>query len=384
MDNVAQNTMDSVGLVLTGGGARGAYQAGALLGIAEIIHQSHERLPYRVLSGSSAGAINCAFLACGSDYYLQVAKSLCELWENIVFSDIYKTDMGSLGHLGFRWAKGLTFAGLGTSSAPNYLLDTAPLKRLIEDNIDFSQLPRFESQGGTLAINTTHYQTGAAITFFSDEDEKEIWKRNQRLSIRTKLEPVHVLASSAIPVLFPPVKIGSTYYGDGALRMKAPFSPAIHLGATKILAIGVKRMKATEDIISEMNASVDHISLSDIAGVLLNSVFLDSLDSDLERLERINATLSNYNSAESKATALKTIDVLAIRPSQDLGEMAKPTLEYFPKTLRHLLSGAGANSKRGSDLLSYLSFHPTYTKKLIELGRQDALAQSDQVRQFFD
>ncbi len=371
------------GLVLTGGGARGAYQAGVIEGISQILSSQDQDFPFRVLSGSSAGAINCAFLACNLETFQQTSNNLSKMWKEISFADIYKTDFSTLAQLGMSWAKGLSFGGAGTKSAPNYLLDTSPLYNLIKTKINFSNLHRFEKMGGTLAINTTHYQTGATVTFFSDVDEKEIWKRTLRFSYRTKIEAEHILASSAIPVLFPPVKLGPTFYGDGAIRMKTPMSPAIHLGATKILAIGVKKAKSLEEVAASLDDKKESISLAEIAGTLLNSVFLDSLDADLERLDRINQTIARCNPAEVSEMNLRHVEVLKIQPSEDLGELAQNTIEHFPRTIRYLMKGAGADDKSDSDLLSYLSFHHTYTIPLVELGIKDAFTQKDRILKFF-
>lgn len=380
MDPILKN----FGLVLTGGGARGAYQAGVLKGLAHVLKENIESSPFQVLSGSSAGAINCAFLACHQTNFLTSCNELSDMWENIGFSDIYKTDTASLSRLGFSWAKGLSFAGMGSSAAPNHLLDTGPLRKLIDGKIDLRNLNVFHEQGRVLAINTTNYKTGATVTFFSGDHTSPGWFRNLRLSKPTKISTDHIMASSAIPLLFPPVKIEKSFYGDGALRMKSPFSPAIHLGANKIFAIGVRKPRSEEDINRGLNENMENIYLSDIAGVILNSVFLDSLDSDLERLQRINTTLANFVDSKPDSSPLKPIDVLVVQPSQDLGEMARPTLNHFPKALRYLLKGIGADDKRGSDLLSYLSFHPSYTHKLINLGFEDALERQKDILDFFN
>ncbi len=382
MDATSIVPSNTKGLVLTGGGARGAYQAGVIKGVAKILSKYEKQNPFRVLSGSSAGAINCTFLACGVESFEEVATSLCDMWAEITFSDIYKTNFTSLSRLVASWIRGLSFAGLGNKSAPNYLLDTSPLKELLQSKINFDNLKSFEDQGGLLAINATHYKTGATITFFSDSDQKEVWNRNLRLSLRAKIRPEHVMASSAIPILFPPVKIGNTFFGDGALRMKAPFSPAIHLGADKIMAISVRKPRSIEELTTAVKDNMDEIQISDIAGTMLNSVFLDSLDTDLERLRRINETLSKYERKSDEAT-LRPIEVLDLNPSEDLGAMAAPSIEYFPKTIRYLLSGMGADDVESSDFLSYLSFHPSYTKPLVELGYEDALKDEERILNFF-
>lgn len=383
MKTHVSNRKDVFGLVLTGGGARGAYQSGVLRGISQILSSRCKENPFQVITGSSAGAINSGYLACGGGSFSQSCLGLSSIWEKLQFSDIYKTNTTSLGQLGMRWAGGLTFGGLGLSAAPNYLLDTRPLANLIKTEIKFENLKNYENKGGILAINTTHYRSGAAVTFYSKSSEINPWYRSRRLAIQSIISHEHILASSAIPLLFAPVKIGNTFFGDGAVRMKAPLSSAIHLGASKILAVGVKKPCTAEESKTCIETQEEGITLADIGGTILSSVFLDALDSDLERLRRINRTIAAYQSEISQSSPLRQIDVLAIQPSQDLGELAKDSLDYFPKTVKYLLGGLGTYEEKGSDLISYLSFHPSYTKPLIQLGMSDAREKEEEILSFF-
>jgi NTE family protein len=205
--------------------------------------------------------------------------------------------------------------------------------------------------------------------------------------MRETLTLDHVMASSAIPIFFPPVRLSGSFYGDGCIRLTAPLSPAIHLGADRVLAIGIRYFRP-KGITEQLNKTIydDKISLVNIVGVLLNAVFLDSLESDHERMERINRAVSALTPEQRAAhpDKLRVIPVLAVKPSKDLGSLASEQFERFPRALRHLLRGLGASVDTGWDLLSYLAFDSAYTRRLLELGREDALAMKDQLLAFLD
>ncbi|HTT71449.1 MAG TPA: patatin-like phospholipase family protein [Anaeromyxobacteraceae bacterium] len=375
-----------VGLVLTGGGARAAYQVGALRALAEIC--PGQRSPFRVFAGVSAGAINAVSIASGADEFQVAAARLADIWRNLSPERVYRTDARGLVGIGSRWIKDLSAGGLLGSSRINYLLDTSPLRDLLAETLPLSRLS-LHFRTGTLrgvAVSTTSYHDGLAVTFFDGSREVEPWQRSTRIGVRQRLRLQHILASAAIPIFFPPVRIRGLYYGDGCVRMHAPLSPAIHLGSDRILAIGVQTTHADR---RTHRASAPHrewLPPSEIAGVLMNAVFLDALEADVERLERVNRTVSLLP-PEQRGTAsqpLRTIPILVLRPSLDLGTLAADQYLRFPRMLRYLLKGIGATGETGSDLLSYLAFEPDYVGRLMDLGYADTLRRRAAVEAFLE
>ena len=377
-----------IGLVLTGGGARAAYQTGVLKGIAEILaSRSRITSPFSIIVGTSAGAINSSLLAAKAENFQDAIDYLCQLWSELQTDQVVRSDFASLSALGIRWIRDLSLGGMLGQSQSTYLLDAQPLRHFLAERINFDAI-KTNLNANTLrgfAVTATNYHSGTTVTFFDGAPEIQPWKRKFRLGQRTELTLKHVLASAAIPIFFPPVKLYQSYYGDGCVRMTTPLSPAVHLGADRILAIGIRHQRP-QDMTQEKNQqnAMPQISLADIAGVMLNAAFLDALDADVERMHRINITVSLLS---EKARAqhpfkLRNIPLLAIRPSQDLGTLASEQFERFPAMLRYLLKGIGASSAKGWDLLSYLAFDKAYTQRLIELGYGDALAQHDEIKQF--
>ena len=375
----------TLGLVLTGGGARAAYQVGALRALAEIA--DFERTPFRVLTGVSAGAINAAYLAARADDFRAATRSLWDMWHRIDSADVYRSDARNLAVIGTRWLRDLGLGGVLGAGNINYLLDTSPLRGFLRDQLPLDAVAGHIASGRLrgVAVTATNYVSGAAVTFFEGAPDIAAWSRSARLGLRARLRLEHVLASAAIPVFFAPVAIDGVPYGDGCVRMTAPTSPAIHLGADKIIAIGIRYFRSGEQT-EQMNdaAPVDRVALADIAGVLLNAVFLDSLESDLELLERINQTLAFVRPDDHARLPerLKPIPALALRPSQDLGRLAADQYDNFPRMLRYLLRGIGATGASGWDLLSYLAFEPGYIDRLLELGHRDTLARKDEILAF--
>jgi NTE family protein len=378
-----------VGLVLTGGGARAGYQAGVLKGIAEIINRRpDDPAPFYVLAGVSAGAINSAFLASRSaGGFLEATDSLCQLWSTLTAEQVIRSDFLTLSSLGIRWLRDLSLGGLLGNSRSTHLLDASPLQEFLARNIDFEAIKANLQSGAlhSLAISATNYMTGTTVIFYDGAPEVEPWIRSSRVGLRTPITLSHVLASAAIPVFFQPVKLDGAFYGDGCVRLTTPLSPAMHLGAERVLAIGIRHQRP-DDITLELNqgGEMSAISLIDIAGVMLNAAFLDALDTDIERMQRINKTIAALHKAgKEHPDKLREIPLLAIRPSQDLGSLASEQFNRFSNMLRYLLKGIGASTEKGWDLLSYLAFDEAYTNRLIVLGHQDALAQRDAIQQFF-
>ena len=377
--------MTRIGLVLSGGGARAAYQAGAVSALTEIMGGTAS--PFTIMAGLSAGAINCAALASGADDLPRAARRLCETWMSLTPQAVYRTDVPKLTTLGVRWIKELTTGGTLGESRANHLLDTTPLRELLTREIDMTRV-QAHVQAGYLhgvALSATSYLTGTTVTFFDGAPEIEPWLRHDRIAVRSTLGVEHVLASSAIPIFFPPVLVDGSPFGDGGVRMTTPISPAIHLGAERIFTIGIRYSRSPRMTL-ELNreAQGERVSLARIGGVLLNGLFLDSLDNDLERLYRINRTLSLIpeDVRRKSPDLLRPIPAFALRPSQDLGRLAVDEHKHFPAMLKYLLRGIGASGEAGWDLLSYLAFQPGYVGKLIELGYEDTRSRRTELEAF--
>ena len=376
------------GLVLSGGGARAAYQAGVLKALADILQENDiTEPPFRVFTGESAGAINVSLLASHADDFQKGAQELWDCWAGLSMEDIIATNPVSLLSNAGRWMADLGLGGVLPNHGPSFLLDNGPLKKYLSPRIKFGRIEELlhGNQLLGLGISVTNYATGSAVTFYDSAHGVKPWARSHRLGMEAKLKLDHVLASTAIPILFPAVKIGQSYFGDGSVRMKAPLSPCIHLGATSILAIGLRYYRTAQQTVEiNENWKMKTITLADVAGVLLNAGFLDNLDSDLERLERINVTLSLIPRDRHKdlPNELHPISALALRPSEDLGSLASASIDSFGHVLKFLLKGLGIAKNSSWDLVSYLAFDKAYTSKLLELGYADGIAQKEKLLEF--
>ncbi len=371
--------MENRGLVLTGGGARAAYQAGAIRALAEIAGPGPS--PFNVITGVSAGAVNGVSLAAGADDFRNAAGRLNDLWLALQPGKIYRTDTRRMLGVGGRWLKELTFGGLLGASDINYLLDTAPLRDFLRTHLPVPRMRRHLRSGVLrgVAVSATNYGDGTAVTFFDGAPDIAPWARAIRVGVRERIKVDHVMASAAIPVFFPPVKLRGMWFGDGCVRLLSPLSPAVHLGATRILAVGVRHRPDASG-----RRPAPDLPISQIAGLLLNAVFLDSLEGDVERLERMNRTLQLVPPGvrDQLLDPLRPIPILVLRPSRDLGELAADQVRRFPGMLRYLLRSIGASGDGGSDLLSYLAFEPVYVSRCINLGYEDTLACRAEVEAF--
>lgn len=368
-----------IGLVLTGGGARGAYQAGVINGLVEMLCQDNTQWPFPILTGTSAGAINATFVATelGRSSVNTMSSRLYDLWAGLRSHHIYRNDPITMTLNGVRWLQMLSAGGLFPSEKGFSLLRTDPLRQLLFSQFDFNALPKAVSSGQIKAVGVTavSYNSGVGRTFFYAGPDVHPWERTKREGVPSLISPDHVLASAAIPILFPPVKVANDYYGDGSLRDYTPMSPGIHLGAKKLLVIGVR--KAFKNITPQVGSP----SPAKIFSMILNGLLLDALDLDLERMERINNTVEKLTAAGAESGQLKKIDILAITPSEDLGALAAQFYTDLPRSVQYFISGLG-NVQETADLASYILFESTYTKKLLELGRKDALSMRLKIREF--
>jgi NTE family protein len=383
------------GLVLTGGGARAAYQVGVLKALAEIRRSvaAQKVNPFPVISGTSAGAINAAALACRADDFDGAVDGLCKVWENFTAEQVYRADSLGVIRTGARW---LTMMSIGWVIArwrrarPRSLLDNQPLEQLLNRLVDTTRLRRVMREGHlqALAITASSYGSGLHVTFYDAVADIVPWTRSQRLAVRDSITVAHLLASSAIPFVFPAVALSIDghieYCGDGSMRQAAPISPVVHLGAERILIVGAGRMHEPP---GERVGSSEYPNVAQIAGHALSNIFLDALAVDVERLQRINATLSLLTPRARAETSLKPLEVLVISPSERLDDIAAKHIGSLPLPIRALLRGVGVSGRgddaRGAALASYLLFEAPYTRELMALGVADTRARRDQVIAFF-
>jgi NTE family protein len=386
---------NAVGLVLTGGGARAAYQVGVLQAIDAIRNQSGaaSQSPFHIFAGTSAGAINASALACRADNFSAAVTELARVWSGFHAEQVYRADSLAVLRTGAPW---LTMMSLGwlvtrwTRVKPKSLLDNSPLQSLLADMIRWDRLQELMQRGvvDALAITASSYTSGMHVTFYESERDIAAWSRSQRYSVRARLGPEHLLASAAIPFVFPSVALDcgarAEWFGDGAMRQAAPISPAIHLGASRVLVVGAGRMHEPAGRMVPPNG---YPSVAQIAGHALSNIFLDALAVDIERLQRINATVSLLDASARQRTSLRPIEALVIAPSLRLDDLAAIHVHNLPRTIRNLLAAVGVSGRiddvRGAALASYLLFESPYTQALMALGVADTMAKHADVLRFF-
>lgn len=383
------------GLILTGGGARAAYQVGVLAAIAQLRRDAGVTAnPFPIISGTSAGAINASTLACHADDFDGAVDGLLHLWQGLHVENIYRADAFEAVKSGARW---LSMLSLGwalarwTRSRPRSLLDNKPLRELLGRYLNLDRLETMLEAGHlrALALTGSSYTTGQHVTFFQTHHHVVPWLREQRMAVQTRLTLSHLMASSAIPFIFPAEMLDleglPEWFGDGSMRQSAPISPAVHLGSDRILVIGAGRMKEPEG--RRVAATDQHPSMAQIAGHALSNIFLDALSVDVERLRRINRTLALLPREARAASALRPIDLLVIAPSRRLDDLASEHQASLPQSVRAMLRAFGVSGKgkamSGSALVSYLLFEPSFIGELINLGMSDTLAKRAEVQRFF-
>jgi NTE family protein len=361
-------------LVLSGGGARGAYQAGVLSGLVALGLIPPGVSPFDVIVGSSAGSLNAGMLAAyADDLSVGIARQI-DVWSTVRAQDVFRTDIRSLGRIGARWAWDLSFGGALRHVQPKALLDTAPLRKLI-GRIPLSRIDANVRSGAlyAVAVAATDLHTADGQLFVHGHREIRPWKRTRWQIETVPLTVDHLMASSAIPIFFPPVRIAGRYFGDGSIRNTAPLSPAINLGAERVIAIGVQGPAE----LPPKRASPP--TIAQIAGVLLDAVMLDAIETDVEHSRRVNRSVVRCRADDGDA--FRWVDVLWLTPSIDFRAIAGSLSDQVPPIVRYLMRGLGSDESI-TELLSYLLFVPAFTTRLIEIGRSDALAAGDQIRRF--
>jgi len=369
-----------VGLVLTGGGARAAYQVGVLRAISDLVPEG-VRNPFPIICGTSAGAVNAAVLAANGSNFRRGVRTLMTVWKNFRAYHVYRADPVGVIRNTLHWLTAVVAGGGLGRQTPVSLLDNSPLGELLRNRLDFSTIQSAIDAGDLIAVSITcsGYSSGQSVTFYQGIPGLQPWNRARRIGIPMPIAPDHLLASSALPFIFPAMHINREYFGDGSMRQIAPVSPALHLGANRLLIIGVGRQLSHQP---ERTKTEGYPSLAQIAGHCLNSIFLDSLEVDLERLQRINRTLAMMppEILAKNAVPMQQVDFRLISPSDELERIAMNFRHELPRAIRILLYGA--LRRRGSNLLSYLLFEKSYCRALIQLGYKDTMARKDELLAF--
>jgi NTE family protein len=396
-----------LGLVLTAGGARGAYQAGVLKRIGEIPAFREAPSPFAIVTGASAGAINGTMIAGRSGDFHEATRDLARLWGQLEVDHVIRTDPLTLSIGALRMLRDFALGGLLGTTLTHSLFDATPLRVLLSRTLPLGGIADAIRAGHlyAVAVLATSYHSGRCFTFVQGRPDHPIWVKARRVVLPVELTVDHVCASAAIPIIFPPVAIrtgdADLYFGDGALRLTTPFSPAIRLGARRVVAIGIRSLRAAEALSHEELGAPDEPDvrgprivcppLAQVCGVFLNAIFLDHLDSDLDHLRRMNELIRVYASASAHAASpnetvvsepMRTVEPLVVTPSEDLAMVAQRFAHRMPRLVRHLLDGLGTPDAQSADMMSYLLFDSSYTRALIQIGYRDACERIDEIEAF--
>ncbi|HKQ25840.1 MAG TPA: patatin-like phospholipase family protein [Burkholderiales bacterium] len=370
-----------IGLILTGGGARAAYQVGFLRAVSHMLPRGAPN-PFQIICGTSAGAVNAAVLAAGATEFQRTVRRLMLVWKYFHVDQVYRSDVLGVIGTGSKWLAAMLLGGLGKNN-PTSMLDNAPLAQLLRRHLDLLGIRRSIESGALYALSVTAsgYTSGQSVSFFQGVPGLTGWQRARRIGVPEMIDVDHLMASSALPFLFPAVPLRREFFGDGSMRQIAPISPALHLGADRVMVIGAGRQAGNQ---TERIKTIAYPSLAQIAGHALNSIFLDSLEVDIERLQRINRTIRLISPEERSRhdLQLRDVDVLVISPSEEIDKMAARHTRELPRSIRFLLRGLGATRTGGATLTSYLLFEPTYCRALIALGYKDTMLRRDEVLRF--
>ncbi len=372
----------SPALLLSGGGARAAYQVGVLKGLRDILPRDIAN-PFPIICGTSAGGLNAAGIACQADRFSAGIELLENIWANFHTHQVYRTDVLGVWACALRFLATLMIGRLGQNQAVS-LLDNRPLRQLLSRHLDMERLPVMIEAGHlhALAITASGYTSGESVSFFQGHPELQPWARSRRIGVRTDLSVDHLMASAAIPVIFPAVRVHREFFGDGAVRQLAPISPALHLGADRVLVIGVSSKNQVRRQREQVNS---YPSIAQIIAHIMANAFIDSLEGDIERLNRVNHTISLIppEVRAGAGVALRPVQVLTIAPPNNVIEnMALRHVDSLPYSVRMFVQGSGATRKSGAGVLSYLLFEEIYSRALIELGYTDAISRREEILAF--
>ncbi len=377
-----------LGLVMTGGGARGAYQAGVLKRIGEIKRVQTHGNPFPIIGGTSAGAINGSALAAGSDDFALVTKVLARLWSELRPSDIFRCDMFSQARNSLTWILDLSFGGIVGGGNARSLLDSTPLRHFLSTHLNCDRIQDNIKRGYlyALTISATNYNSGKNYLFIQGMKGHPMWNRSRRVTLATKITIDHICASAAIPMVFQPVRLstarGTAFFGDGCVRLQQPLSPVIRLGAKRIIAIGVRGHSLEHQ---EEASDNKEPSLAQVMGVLFNVMFLDHLATDIEHLDRLNQLLGSGHISQSGIEGcekMRPLTSFLITPSVDLSHLAEEHQRDMPYLIQYFVSSLGRDATACADLMSYLLFTSKYTSALIEIGYNDASKRIDEIESF--
>jgi NTE family protein len=373
----------NLALMLSGGGARAAYQVGFL----RVLAREFPEVVPGILTGVSAGGINAAYLAARPEPFAQKVDALAEIWGGLRIDDVFRVDLRDLASRSVRWGGRLLSGGKYPMPPARSLVDTEPLRDLLqgllqEEHGDIAGIARNLQSGWlrAIALTASSYTTGQSVTWIQTcaGCGFDTWERPQRKSAACTLRVEHVMASSALPFFFPAVEVDGAWYGDGGIRLTAPLSPAVHLGAKRIIAISTRYARSREQ--ADRPAIGSYPPPAQVAGVLFNAIFLDQLDGDALELRRINALIDRL--PESARDGFRKIDLLMLRPSVDLGQLANAYEPELPRAFRFLTRGLGTKETRSNDMLSLVMFQSDYVRRLIDLGEADASRRLDEIRTF--
>ena len=371
-------------MVLSGGGARGAYQVGVLQYLAR---EFPSAIP-EILTGVSAGAINAAFIAARQEPFVEKLDQLAEMWSTLRIDEVFRVDGQDLMWRAFRWGGRLISGGKSPLRPAKSMVDTRPLREVLERELHAGSDGTIDGINTSLragwlrafALTASSYTTGQSITWVQTREDCAMpaWERPQRKSELCNVRVDHVMASAALPFFFPAIEVDGAWFGDGGIRLTAPLSPAIHLGATRILAVTTRYARTREE--ADRPMIVDYPPPAQVAGVLFNAIFLDQLEDDATQLRQINKLIDAQ--PEEGRLGLRPIQLLVLRPSEDLGKLANHYEADLPKAFRFFTRGLGTRETRSNDMLSLVMFQTDYVRHLIELGQNDAAAKREQIREF--
>lgn len=367
-----------IGIVLSGGGARGAYQVGVLKGVSDILLKHDIKPRVSIYTGVSAGAINASFMAANAEDFHQAVEKLSQLWGQITSDQVFASDAVHMGKIAVTWARDLGFGALTGTAPGKALLDTHPLHQLLRNNLDVNAIQKNVDEGhlDALALTAVDYTSSDSITFVQGREGLPSWRKSRRRSEKTKIRTDHVMASSAIPLLFPPIPVGDHWFGDGCVRNHQPCAPALYLGAEKLLIIGVRQQNP--------NPTAAHVpSVGRVVNLLLNAVLLDGVELDADRMGRMNEMVRRVPENLRGSLNFKEIDFTLISPTADLGRMAWDRSNKLPRVVRYLLKGLGSLEDT-AEVISYLLFDPEFCQTQMKLGVADALQREADVLSIFN